>query len=84
MGDGSRVVARGDSRRGVLERARAKQSAKRQPEHVETHARHRVHAWSPGWHGQNDAQDLPNLVYALDRAVFGLGEVMDHTQVDQK
>ena len=60
-----------------------KQSARRQPEHVETHARHRVHARSPGWHGQNDAQEWPNLVYELDRAVLRLGEVMDHTQADQ-
>ena len=83
MGDGSRVVARCGSRRRALACTRAKQNAKRQPERVETHARHRVHARSPGWHGQNDAQERPNLVYALDRAVFSLGEVMVHAQADQ-
>ena len=46
-------------------------------------ARRRVLARSPSWHGQNDAQERPNLVYALDRAVFSLGEVMVHAQADQ-
>ena len=46
-------------------------------------ARHRVLARSPSWHGQNDGQERPNLVYELDRAVLRLGEVMDHTQADQ-
>ena len=32
---------------------------------------------------QNDAQERPNLVYMVDRAVLRLGEVMDHTQADQ-
>ena len=82
-GDGSRLVARCGSRRRALDRARAKQDARRQPENAETHARHRVHARSPSWHGQNHAQERPNLVYALDRAVFSLGEVMDHTEADQ-
>ena len=36
MGDGSRVVARCGSRRRALERARAKQRGKRQPERVKT------------------------------------------------
>ena len=84
MGDGSRVVAWCGSRRRVLERARAKLSARRQPECVETHASHRVHARSLGWHGQNNAQEQPNLVYALNRALFSLGELMAHAQVDQK
>ena len=84
MGDGSRVVARCGSRRRALACTRTKQKAKRQPEHVDTHARHRVHARSPGWHGQNNAQEWRNLVYALDRAVFSLGELMAHAQVDQK
>ena len=83
MGDGSRVVARCGSRRRALACTRAKQNAKRQPERVKTHARHRIHTRSPGWHGQNDAQEQPNLVYALDRAVFSLGEVMVHAQADQ-
>ena len=84
MGDGSRVVARCGSRRRALERACMKQNGRRQPERVETHARHRVHVRSPGWHGQNDAQEWPNLVYALDRAVFSLGELMAHAQLNQK
>ena len=46
-------------------------------------ARRRVLARSPSWHGQNDGQERPNLVYELDRAVLRLGEVMDHTQADQ-
>ena len=46
-------------------------------------AKHRVLARSPSWHGQNDGQELTNLVYKLDRAVLRLGEVMDHTQADQ-
>ena len=46
-------------------------------------ARHRVLARSPSWLGQNDAQERPNLVYALDRAVLSLGEVMVHAQADQ-
>ena len=78
MGDGSRVVARCGSRRRALACTRAKQNAKRQPERVETHARHRVHTRSPGWHGRNDTKELPNLVNALDRAVFSLGELMAH------
>ena len=83
-GDGLGLVARCGSRRRALECTRAKQNAKRQPERVETHARHCVHARSPSWHGQNDAQERPNLVYALDRSVFSLGELMAHAQVDQK
>ena len=46
-------------------------------------AKHRVLAWSPSWHGQNDGQERPNLFYELDRAVLRLGEVMDHTQADR-
>ena len=46
-------------------------------------ARRHVLARSPSWHGQNHAQERPNLVYELDRAVLRLGEVMDHTQADQ-
>ena len=46
-------------------------------------ARRRVLTRSPSWHGQNDSQEWPNLVYDLDRAVLRLGEVMDHTQADQ-
>ena len=46
-------------------------------------ARRHVLARSPSWHGQNDGQERPNLVYALDRAVLHLGVVMDHTQADQ-
>ena len=46
-------------------------------------ARRRVLARSPSWHGQNNGQERPNLVYKLDRAVIRLGEVMDHTQADQ-
>ena len=46
-------------------------------------ARRLVLARSPSWHGQNDGQERPNLVYKLDRAVLRLGEVMDHTQADQ-
>ena len=84
MGDGSRVVARCGSRQRALERACAKQSTRHKPECVETHARHRVHSRSPGWHGQNDAQARPNLVYALVRVVLRLGEVRAHAQVDQK
>ena len=45
-------------------------------------ATRRVLARSPSWHGQNDGQERPNLVYELDRAVLHLGEVMDHTQAD--
>ena len=67
-----------------MDQARVKQSARRQPERVEMHARHRVHVRPPGWHGQNDAQERPNLVYTLDRAVLSLGEFMAHAQVDQK
>ena len=47
-------------------------------------ARRRVLARSPSWHGQNNGQERPNLVYELDRAVLRLGEVMDHTQADQR
>ena len=83
MGDGSRVVARCGSRRRALACTRTKQNAKRLRERIETHARHRVHAWSPSWHGQNDAQERTNLVYALDRAVFSLGVVIAHAQADQ-
>ena len=83
MGDGSKALARYGSRRRALACTRAKQSATRQPERVETHARHRVHAWSPSWHGQNNAQERPNLVYAFDLAVFSLGEVLPNTQADQ-
>ena len=82
-GDGSRLVARCGSRRRALDRARVKQGARRQSERAEKHAKHRVHTRSPGWHGQNDAQERPNLVYALDRAVFSLGELMAHAQADQ-
>ena len=46
-------------------------------------ARRRFLVQSPSWHGQNDGQERPNLVYELDRAVLCLGEVMDHTQADQ-
>ena len=46
-------------------------------------ARRRVLARSPRWHGQSDAQKRPNLVYALDRAVLSVGEVMVHAQADQ-
>ena len=46
-------------------------------------AKRHVPARSPSWHGQNDGQERPNLVYKLDRAVLRLGEVMDHTQADQ-
>ena len=45
--------------------------------------RRRVLTRLPCWHGQNDGQERPNLVYELDRAVLCLGEVMDHTQADQ-
>ena len=83
MGDGSRVVAWCVIQRRALERACAKPSARRHPERVETHARHCVHARSPGWHGQNDAQERPNLVYAFVRAVFSLGEVIAHAQANQ-
>ena len=81
--DGSRIVACCGSWRRALACTRAKQSARRQPERVETHARQRAHAWSPGWHGQNNAQELPNLVYALNHVVFSLGDLMDHAQADQ-
>ena len=46
-------------------------------------ARRHVLARSPSWHGQNDAQERPNLVYALDHAVFSLGELIAHAQADQ-
>ena len=46
-------------------------------------AKHRVLARSPSWHGQNDAQERPNLVYVPDHAVFSLGEVMVHAEADQ-
>ena len=46
-------------------------------------ARRRVYVWSPSWHGQNDAQERPNLVYALDHVVLSLGEVMVHALADQ-
>ena len=84
MGDGSRVVARCSSRRRALACTRAKQNAKLQPERVEMHARRRVRAWSLGWHDQNDALERSNPVYARDHAVFSLGELMAHAQVDQK
>ena len=45
-------------------------------------ARRRVLVRS-SWHGQNNAQEWPNLVYALDRAVFSLEEFIAHAQADQ-
>ena len=46
-------------------------------------ARRRVLAWSPSWHGQDDAQARPNLVYAFVLAVFSPGVVIAHAQADQ-
>ena len=46
-------------------------------------ARRRVLMGLPSSHGQNDGQERPNHVNALDRAVLRLGGVMDHTQADQ-
>ena len=46
-------------------------------------ARHRVFTRSPRWHGRDDAQTLPNLVYALVHVVFSLGRMIAHSQADQ-
>ena len=48
-----------------------------------THARHRVLTRSPPWHGQDDVQALPNLVYALVHTVFNLGTLITHSQAVQ-
>ena len=80
-GDGSRLVARCGSRRRALERARAKQRARRQPERVET----LPSAMSSCGHqaGMVKTTSRSGQTLALNRAVLCLGEVMAHTQTDQ-